>query len=54
MSRNLVRSLLVLVLSQISYSAFAHDIWISRGAGKIPPANGAAALRIAAWCRRMP
>jgi hypothetical protein len=34
MSRTLVRSLLVLVLSQFSFAAFAHDIWISRGAGK--------------------
>ena len=34
--RTLVRSLLVLVLSQISYSAFAHDTWISRGSFKNP------------------
>ena len=31
MPRNLVRSLLVLVLSLFSAAAFAHDVWISRG-----------------------
>ena len=31
MSRNLVRSLLVLVLSLFSSAALAHDVWISRG-----------------------
>ena len=36
MSRTLVRSLLVLVLSQYSVSAFAHDVWISRGSFKNP------------------
>ena len=51
MLRNLVRSLLVLVLSLLSFAALAHDVWINRGAYKIPPANGAAAPKIAAWFR---
>ena len=36
MSRTLVRSLLVLVLSLFSSAALAHDIWISRGTYKNP------------------
>ena len=36
MLRNLVRSLLVLVLSVFSFAALAHDVWISRGAYKNP------------------
>ena len=36
MSRNLVRSLLVLVLSVFSFAALAHDVWISRGTYKNP------------------
>src|ERR1035437_9446907 len=36
MSRNLVRSLLVLVLSLFSFAALAHDVWISRGTYKNP------------------
>ena len=55
MSRNLVRSLLVLVLSLFSSAALAHDVWISRGSyTAIPPANGAAAPKTAAWYRPMP
>ena len=34
--RTLVRSLLVLVLSQYSVTALAHDVWISRGSFKNP------------------
>jgi hypothetical protein len=36
MSRTLVRSLLVLVLSLFSTAAFAHDSWINRGGFKNP------------------
>ena len=36
MSRNLVRSLLALVLTQFSFSALAHDAWISRGSYRNP------------------
>ena len=36
MSRNLVRSLLVLILSLFSVAAYAHDVWISRGTYKNP------------------
>ena len=36
MSRNLVRSLLVLVLTLISFAALAHDVWISRGSYRNP------------------
>ena len=36
MSRNLVRSLLVLVLSLFSFAALAHDVWISRGGFRNP------------------
>jgi hypothetical protein len=36
MSRTLLRSLLTLVLSLISFSALAHDIWINRGAYRNP------------------
>ena len=36
MSRNLVRSLLVFVLSLFSVAALAHDVWISRGTYKNP------------------
>ena len=36
MSRNLVRSLLVLVLSLFSFAALAHDVWISRGSYRNP------------------
>ena len=36
MLRNLVRSLLVLVLSLFSVAALAHDTWISRGTYKNP------------------
>ena len=34
MSRHLVRSLLVLVLTLLSAAALAHDVWISRGTYK--------------------
>ncbi len=54
MSRNLVRSLLVLVLSVFSFAALAHDVWISRGAYKNPAANGAAAITIARVITRTP
>jgi hypothetical protein len=36
MLRTLVRALLVLVLSLVSFAAFAHDTWISRGSYKNP------------------
>ncbi len=36
MLRTFTRSLLVLVLSLLCYSAFAHEVWISRGAFKNP------------------
>jgi hypothetical protein len=36
MSRNLVRSLLVLVLSSFGCAALAHDVWISRGSYRNP------------------
>src|SRR5260221_14340934 len=36
MSRTLVRSLLVLFLSLFSFTALAHDAWISRGTYKNP------------------
>lgn len=36
MLRTLMRSLLVLVLSLLYYSALAHDAWISRGGFKNP------------------
>ena len=36
MLRNLVRSLLVLVLSVFSSAALAHDVWISLGTYKNP------------------
>src|SRR5476649_569669 len=36
MLRNLVRSMLVLVLSLASFAALAHDVWISRGTYKNP------------------
>jgi hypothetical protein len=36
MLRTLVRSLLVLVLSSLCQTAFAHDMWISRGSYKNP------------------
>jgi hypothetical protein len=34
MLRNLVRSLLALVLALFSFAAFAHDSWINRGSFK--------------------
>ena len=36
MSRNFVRSLLVLVLSLLGSAALAHDVWISRGSYRNP------------------
>lgn len=36
MSRTLLRSLTVFVLALTSFSAFAHDIWINRGAYRNP------------------
>ena len=36
MLRNLVRSLLALVLSMFSFAALAHDAWINRGAYRNP------------------
>lgn len=36
MSRNFIRSLLVLVLSLLGSAALAHDVWISRGSYRNP------------------